>query len=73
MNYNKIGKTLNCLISKGIKLICIDFDNTLLSISTYGRWDDTAEKLIKYTITSNNNSPNKNNISDLLYLFVLVV
>lgn len=48
MSIQNCNKTLNCLIKKNIKLICIDFDNTLLSISTYGKWDDTASKLATY-------------------------
>lgn len=48
MSIENCNKTLNCLIKKNIKLICIDFDNTLLSISTYGKWDDTSSKLATY-------------------------
>lgn len=48
MNTNSIIKTLNCLVTNGIRLICIDFDNTLLSISTYGKWDGSAQDLSDY-------------------------
>ena len=48
MSSNNCDKTLNCLIKNKIKLICIDFDNTLLSIHTYGKWDDTALNLAKH-------------------------
>ena len=48
MTKNFIIKTLDRLISTGIKLICIDFDNTFISINTYGRWDGDAIELTNY-------------------------
>ena len=35
-----IDSTVYNLKCKKIKLICIDFDNTLISIHTYGKWND---------------------------------
>lgn len=43
-----IDSTVYNLKCKKIKLICIDFDNTLISIHTYGKWNDNPKKLVKY-------------------------
>ena len=43
-----IDSTISNLKSQQIKLICIDFDNTLISIHTYGKWKDNPKKLVKY-------------------------
>lgn len=48
MTKNNILNTLKSLSNNGIKLICIDFDNTLLSINTYGRWDGDSIELSNY-------------------------
>ena len=39
---------LNYLSSTKIKLICIDFDDTLLSINTFGKWEIDPLELIDY-------------------------
>lgn len=41
-------KTLKCLIKRPIQLVCIDFDETLLTINTYGEWKIDALELNDY-------------------------
>jgi hypothetical protein len=48
MNSDSIIQTLNCLTRKGIRLICIDFDNTFISIPTYGKWSGNPIDLADY-------------------------
>lgn len=48
MKQNSIITTLNCLIKKNIRLVCIDFDDTLLSINTFGKWDIDPLELTDY-------------------------
>ena len=48
MSSENCNKTLGCLIKNNIKLICIDFDNTLVSVHTYGKWDESASQLSNY-------------------------
>ena len=36
---------INCLISKGIKLLALDFDKTIVSVHTGGMWKGGTAKL----------------------------
>ena len=36
------------LLSNGIRLVCLDFDQTLISAHTSGRWRGSAEQLAPY-------------------------
>lgn len=40
--------TISKLIENGIKLLCIDFDNTILDMHTGGMWEDYAEDLVPH-------------------------
>jgi len=48
MKQNSVGTTLKCLIKKSIRLVCIDFDDTLLTINTHGKWDIDPLELTDY-------------------------
>ena len=39
---------LDFIKRSNIKLLCIDFDKTLVSVQTHGRWTETAEELAIY-------------------------
>lgn len=39
---------LDFIKRSNIKLLCIDFDKTLVSVQTHGRWRETAEELAIY-------------------------
>lgn len=44
----KARQIVACLQTKGIKLVAIDFDNTLLSIHTSGYYQGTVDNLIEH-------------------------
>lgn len=48
MTKNNILGTLKSLSNKGIRLICIDFNNTFLTLDTNGRWDSDPIELSNY-------------------------
>ncbi|XP_069135781.1 uncharacterized protein [Argopecten irradians] len=45
---NKISTFVSLLEKKGIRLLAVDFDETLISIHSGGFWKDSAEKLSKH-------------------------
>jgi len=48
MTKNNILNTVKSLGNNGVRLVCIDFDDTLLSIHTNGRWDGDPIELSNY-------------------------
>ena len=40
-------KTINLLRKSGVRLLAIDFDNTLLSFHTGGAWNGSIDELIR--------------------------
>ena len=48
MKKSHTSKTVKYLYKNGIRLICIDFDRTFISIHTKGKWDKSAIKLTDY-------------------------
>lgn len=44
----KTRDIIHCFQKKGIKMIALDFDKTILSIHTYGRYQGTAETLVEH-------------------------
>ena len=48
MKKSHTSKTVKYLYKNGIRLICIDFDGTFISIHTKGKWDKSAIKLTDY-------------------------
>lgn len=48
ININLLYMLLQFIKRTNIKLLCIDFDKTLVSVQTHGKWNKTAEELAIY-------------------------
>ena len=43
-----MARYVDHLVSLGIRLVAIDFDNTLVDVHTEGKWTDSSDKLVKH-------------------------
>ena len=46
-NASKVKGLVSAMHRKGIRLLAMDFDQTLISVHSGGRWKDTVENLVK--------------------------
>lgn len=44
---SKVKALVNAMHKQGIRLLAMDFDQTLISIHSGGRWKETIENLVK--------------------------